>query len=645
MPVSRVTRLVPTLALLLSFHAASTAQIGVTPRGPITPQPMPRGTLAPTIRRPLSSLPDPDIRELDFGHFFGNVERTLCVLADDRIVEIHDPRVFDIESLEITLVGVSSATALPEDVRGGHAGFFAADGSGLKVMPGAASWLFLAPAFVLGGAWVEAEQLQIFEEGGVDTILGLSSDRLAILSLVDDGAGGWTPALPVGFGETIEDLLALDFDSDPGTELAVLTFSGVSVIELDGTEIAFFSSEGTSVGAIEAVADGGKELLAWATLDGALEPILRVQGMSGAEVPLALSFPIVEGQPDEPLVLAEMTGGDCNADGLDDLVLSDFASHRAVLLVNQGIPAAHFAANDVGSDHFLLHLALPAAEPGTENDCQPLIDDIDGDDQGDVAFGLDTTDEVVIFTNIPPPSVPVVQAAQINDPLVSATTYFNAANCQPPDTSPSCTEGELNLAFNLTQELVDDFDYVQVAVWHQPAEYAPLEPLSVSHTLHPFYGSPPRDPHQWIKVSIPEIWVVWPEPDTEGYFVRYRFVRANVNLQPPRILGASPSFFSAFTMRHTGSHGDPLYLWEFDYLASLSLNQVGFLLLESPFPNSSGTSSTAFGPRHARLAPRSALLLGNNFVGALYTKVVPPQTNQGLEVVPLVLINGAQSPW
>ncbi len=634
---SRVTRLVYALALLLAFHPSFAAQ-KVLPRGPI--QPVPRGTLAPTIRRPLSSLPNGDIQELDFGHFFGNVERTLCVLVDDRIVEIHDPRVFDIESLEVTLAGVSSAVALPEDRPGNLAELFAADGSGLKLIPGALSWLFQAPGLVQGGSWVEAEALQVFDDGGVDTILGLSSDRLTLLSLVN--SGGWIPGPSLDFGEIIEDLQALDFDADGESELAVLTFYGVAVVELDGTEIDFFPSVGTDVGAIEAISGPGADLLAWATLDSELEPILRVDGMSGSEAPLRLSFPIVEGQSPVLVDVAEMTGGDCNADGLDDLVLSDFASHRAVLLVNQGIPLAHFAANDLGSDHFLLHLALPAAEPGQENDCQPLIDDIDGDGQGDIAFGLDSTNEIVIFTNIPLSSVPAVIEAQINDPLVSATTYFNVANCEPPDTSSSCTEGELNMAFNLTQQLVDDFDYVQIAVWHQPAEYAALEPLSVSHTLHPFYGSPPRDPHQWIKVSIPEIWVVW--PDTENYFIRYRFVRANINLQPPKILGGSPSFFSAFTLRHTGSHGDPLYLWEFDYLESLSLSNYGFLLLASPFPDSSSSSGLLSG-RHTRRVTGAPLFLGNNFVGALYTKVVPPQTGEGLEVLPLVLISGAQIPW
>ncbi len=652
MHVSRIAS--PALAWVLvggfAPLVASAAQVGVTPLGPVTkpkPKPRPLGTLFANLRLSLNSLPDPDIEELDFGHFFQNEERTLCVLASGRIVEIHDPSVFDIESLEIPTVGVTSAAVLPESVAGGAAQFFDADGAGLASVPGALSWVFQPSMFVLGGDWIEAEELQTYQQGSTPVLLAVSADRLSILTLVKSGSS-WVQGPRIGIREVIHDVVALDFDGDGAQEIAALANSGVHVLETNGSTAAFFPSVGTDIGEIERVRDGGSELIAWATLDIAGEPVLEVLGNSTMDDPLALEFPVVQGQGAVALDLAAMTAGDSNADGLDDLVLTDYASHRAVLLWNQGTAGAHFTAGALAADHLLLHLKTPASDPGTGNDCAPLAADVDGDGREDLAFGLDTTGEIVLFTNVPLPNAPAIAAIQTNGSLVAATTYYNAAKCEPPSTSPACTEGVLNLAFNLTQQVADSYDYVEAVVWRQPVQGGPLVPLSVSHTLHPFFGTPPRPTHQWIQVPIPETWVVWPAG--QHYYARYRFCRADVAPNPPVILSATPSSVAGFTLRHTGTYSWPpisLNDPDFDYLQGLS-GGFGFLLLDSYFPDSSAVPLTASSRPHlGSVGGVLPALLGNNYVGALYTKVgiPPPPPGGGLEVTAIVLVNGPLPPW
>jgi hypothetical protein len=633
------------LLLLGTAPTAAQVSVPVPPRGVPKPKPVPVTTILPTLRHTLTSVPFADLQELDFGTFFQNEERTLCVLASGIVIEIHDPSVFSIESLEIQMSGVSSAAALPTASAGGAAHLFAADSAGLSEVPGALTWVFQAPDSLQGAPWAEARELQALREDGVPIVLGIAADRMSIRTLVDLGAG-WVPGPNLSIGEPIEDMVLLDFFAGGLPEIAALGYSGVYVLEQSGSIEAFFPSEGTSSGEIERVR-GDEDRLAWATLDGDGSWVLQVLGQSSTEDPLSLALPIVVGQAAEPLDVAAMTSGDLDGDGYEDLVLTDYVSHRAVLLWNRVLPNATFATSAIGTDHVLLHVRTPATLPGTGNDCAPLVADLDGDGRQDIAFGLDTTSEVVLFLSVPNPSAPAVAAILSNGSVVPATTYYNEAGCLPPSTN-SCTEGVLNLAFNLTQQLADTYDYVEVIVWRQPVEGGDLEPLSISHTLHPFYGTPPRDPHQWIQVPIPETWVVWPAG--QHYWVRTRFCRADVVPDPPVILAATSSATMGLTLRHNGTYGWPPLTLEdsdFDYLEAQSTG-YGALLADLPFPDGSAFPLLAAGRPHLAFAGGFLpSLLGNAYVGAYYVKVkVPsPPGGSGLETTSIVFVSNQLVPW
>jgi hypothetical protein len=635
----------PLLLLGLALPAGA-IQSGFPPRG-TTPKvkPVPTTTVYPSLRYALTSLPVPDLQELDFGTFFGNEERTLIVLASGRLVEIHDPSVFSIQSLEISLTGVTSAAALPAAASGGAAGLFASNAAVLEQIPGSTTWVFGPPTTLRGQAWAGMRRLQALREDGTSRLWGISADGKSVPSLVDLGSG-WATGPTVSLTEMILDTAVLDFDGDGDLDVALLARSGVHVLQQNGATLATFPAEGATEGEIERL-PGSPELLAWATLDDVGDPVLLVLGYAGVEPTLPLEFPIVAGQAPEPLAVAAMTAGDLNGDGQHELVLTDQGSHRAVLLWNRAQTGQHFAGSAAGTDYQLLQLLSPVSTPGTGNDCAPLVADLDGNGRADLAFGLDTTDEVVLFLDVPLPSLPAVAAIQTNGAASPATSYFNAGGCQPPDMSPTCTDGVLNLAFDLTQQVADSFDYVEVILWQQPLQGGALVPLSISHTLHAFYGTPPRSTHQWLDVTIPETWLVW--PTGSHYWVRSRFCRADTSVTPPVILAATPSAVGGLTLRHNGAYGwPPLTLDDpdFDYLESQATG-IGFLMTHLPFPDASAAALFS-APAHLGLlgGPR-APLLGNAYVGAFYTKVKIPQpmAGTGLETTPPVLVTGQHVPW
>ena len=625
--------------IALGWAGTATAQ-GKGPPGiytPATPQPV--GVLYPSVRRAVvAPSSEPDFQQLAFGNVFGNEERTLLATIGNEQVFLQDPIVFNVQIEIDRLGGVSSGCVLPGD-DGAREQLFVAEQNGALVVDGKTDWRFGLPQVVQFGTWTGAFDLQAHEYGGDSFVAGVSQDGLEILILTSDGVGGWISDVLYTSSDPILDLTFVDADDDATPEAAILTETGLSYVSFGGSVIGTVPTNFPGFGGwIETVRGGAAELLAWVDGADSASPTLRLFDFL-AETPqsLTLDVPVTSNGAPKTLDVAGLAAGDCNEDGLDDLVVSDFDSHRAVLLLNQGDA---FSASNAG-DHYLLHTRPVAGTAGPENDCKPLIADVDGDGKGDVVFGLDSTDEYVFFTDVPSGTQPLVLG--LSPSFLSTATAFNFPN-------PSFEFGELLLAFSLNSEIRNQFQGVQVTLFQQLSSSAPLVKDGYSNTIFPFetnFGQGEDPDQQWCSVETPEKEIIW--FNKQHYHFRYRFVRFVGSGPNVTITSASPSATGGFTM-NDGSVPQITTLDTriFDYLDDTLGGTDGWLLEWDTVPSSQNLTAK-HGPRLRSATgqgPGGGTAFGNNYLGALYIEILPPIPPPGEELTaPPPVSSFTMQPW
>lgn len=572
----------------------------------LTPAAVAQGTLTPVLTR---AFPTPGYTDLAFGEVYGNEEPVLAALDDGTVKLYLDPTAFDARSAVTSVSGVTSVTVQRSSVPGAVEDLLLTAASGLVRVRGTLDWGLEAPVVLLGGAWQNAVEIEALDLDGVPFVLGLNAARDQLMSAIDLGGGVWADAFTLSAppGETILGFAAFDYDADGVTELAFLTEEDLWVVEQDGTPLLILRSWGGSEGSIAALTDGGGQRLAWATRNPAGTPVLKVFSSAGPEAPVTLVVPVVENDPAQAISVVRMVSGDLDADGNDDLLLTDAASHRMLALYNQGAPA-HFSLASLGNDHRLLH--TDASDPyasGAENGAAPVLGSTLGHDVIGVFSGLNTIGSIVVN-----PGTGVGGTCN-DEPTAHASCFI----------SPDCTHALsgsntiLNLAMVLPSEFTTAFTHVQLSLWRQPTEGGSMDSGALSHQLFPFYfdsSSGTYTAQQWFQVSIPE------DPANQGwgsrqYYLRYRFVTANTAVTPPTIGDNSAGF-------RTGvDAGDTAYLSGEQTTGS---SQVDFgFVASTPF-------SAYPGATHG------------NFI---YTDVQPPPATEP-NVGSLVLVPGnGNAPW
>ncbi|MEM7202423.1 MAG: FG-GAP-like repeat-containing protein [Planctomycetota bacterium] len=226
---------------------------------------------------------------------------------------------------------------------------------------------------------------------GDDDVVGANGDSLAILTIENEAS--FEQPLEMSMGSTILAITGIQWDAEPGDEIAVITRAGLTILSADLEDVLQYPWPADAGFATRVAAPGAPtgELLAWCGRRSPNETVLFIASATTGQAVSLDGLPVVA-----------IAAGDCTSDGHDDLILSHSASHKAQILVNQGTGAAlgAFRYDTLGViEAALIPGAAAASQPAPNNVVHPAVADLDGDGDADVVWPVESTSEIVVGRN------------------------------------------------------------------------------------------------------------------------------------------------------------------------------------------------------------------------------------------------------
>jgi hypothetical protein len=251
-------------------------------------------------------------------------------------------------------------------------------------------------------AFVDDEGLRVWRRNPQDGVVGIAevggsewagvrllathpADPLVIFGIDDNGVirvaehtnGGYTTS-SVTFPEMSQPIAiaCVDWDGDDSTELAVLTRSGLTIVDRNGATIVGEEQQSATSGALTLVRGGtqlDEECLAW----------LTPASYGGTELRLRSSTTLL----DQPLyrTFVGAAAADWSGDGNEELVLSTAANDEVTLLVNLSYAQPTFLYHPGTA----IQIAVAASANRPANSCSLATADFDGDGDADLVAAIE----------------------------------------------------------------------------------------------------------------------------------------------------------------------------------------------------------------------------------------------------------------
>ena len=356
-----------------------------------------------------------------------------------------------------------------------------------------------------GTGWDNLKQIIVGDADGAgyEDIGALHSSGTVLLYLISDGAGGFTPFVPVPVSSQVHDFAMMDWDGDGITETVAATDNGLEVIHWTGS-ILTSRTGGAPGGRVAILDEPGGQRIAWSNYDNINnEETITVIGPNNSDRRVGVANPGV----------VSIQTADVNADGYDELLLSGTASDHAILLIHQG-PTSFPYLYDT-ADNTKTRFALIGTGELIGSQTRPALADISNDGVPDL-FAPVEQEEHVRYRD----GGTVFEVGTQSDPFLGAG--FDLIDMDPdPDLVQVSTK------FDTTNSL--GMQHLETIVWYDTT-VAPIEAVYVDHCYRPLTGST-----TFIGPTLPD---VVDEFFATRYFVDVRLATYDTNGD---LLEAGPS--------------------------------------------------------------------------------------------------------
>lgn len=458
------------------------------------------------------------------------------------------------------------------------------------------------------GPWSSATQLKRHTlPDGTLALSGLRSGGATVhVSHLDET--GETPLFSLALPAPLLAHDLVDYHGDGGTDLAVVTSQGMFVFSSAGYLLRREMVDLQAGGVVTFVAQGRQRLAFWYQDLAPGRGHLRVIDGLLTEPDIALSALPPGGLTAVDILPSFAMAGDYDDDQNQDLLLQ---IHHCfcVLLINQSPvsgppPPAQFSVTPGAYDAIALTAAPQAAtEPGA---ALAYFGNVDTDPGDDLIVPLDELDRIELYTRyglLHNGGEPELVGFKAEELVADESTYWWRD-------APVVDEAHLNLALDVPGDCLPSaaqgYHYLQVATWFQDGPSKAFYPTGEQNTLHALVHD---DPYQWIAVEPRKngallINSYWPAQD--NIWVVFRFVDADVSVNPPQVLRASHFMVGSFTLRSLSNGSSiPPYLGNFSGAGDelgLNLNQYPYGSGTAPLGSAyvgawvSQTSSALFPP-------------------------------------------------
>ena len=392
--------------------------------------------------------------------------------------------------------------------------------------------------------WRSAQHVRVHNLDGLfgPDLVSVAADGHSLLTLFDDGAGGFLSGYTVVFQGTIEALELADWDGDGFLEIAGLSASGLEVFERDGARVGSFPTSHAGGYLTSMPRKGGGDCLCWVARnpsDSHFE--LRTLASDVEFQPQPLVFPPQTGLTAIPIDVVGLRADDLDDDGFEDLLLAHASFQRAIVLVNtwtQGaLPHDPFSVANGSYGYYDLSDDPLQVLPVSKLD--PAFADVDQDDHADILYPLEDS----------PPRLRVLM--QLDPGGGEELTGANVVQHVEFGPDPSGLVAQLHLLLNIPHAiLTGPWDHAQVVVWKQEQK-TKLEADALDNVLYELKDSAPMGQdlcHQKLVVDIPgeSPAVPWTGP-ARHYYVDLRFVIAQPG-NPPQVSLPTKSLMHGWTM-------------------------------------------------------------------------------------------------
>lgn len=402
-----------------------------------------------------------------------------------------------------------------------------------------------------------------------DDILGIAYNDVSLLTLLDDGDGGFDGDFSVMFEGAVRELAVLDLNADGIQDVAGISDYGLEVYDPSGEPLLVIPTD-IAGGAIAVLPRAGEpgDYLAWIEHDPSGEfdslHVFDAQGEVGT--PLLLSFPPIVDLPPISIDSYGMRTGDLDGDGDLDLVVAQKSFQSVLGLYNRWEESGntqHFSTEPGTFRRY--HLAFDPSQTAQANQSVPGVADLDQDGTADVVAGVENVREIRVLTSNGVLAPPFEGSGQTS-PLISGSVFQHARYGPDPQQN---SVGEMELFLEVPDEVlahVDPvYDHIQVIIWRQTDEGEDLDNIRVDNVLYRMDLNGPGDIHyQRILVDVPgaDPTYPWEAPEREHYYLHLRFANVDPLPNTPHVLAATKNVASGMTIApdDTGSLEYRLYL-------------------------------------------------------------------------------------
>ncbi len=364
-------------------------------------------------------------------------------------------------------------------------------------------------------AWAGAVKVRTADldaNAGAD-IFGVAADGSTVLTMLAGSGGVFTAGPSFVAPDTVDAIDAVRWDGDADLEIGVLTDLGVEVRELDGTLHSSFSAA-LPGGTLCTLRQAGQaqERLVWIT----------EYTVPGQQLLMTLSPLGVDDQVDLGALQAfAVVATDYDLDGDDDILISHRYSYELLRVENQRTPANPTGLTFVDDPGAMGTFTADAPGTAPNNDAWPVIADLDGDGDDDVAFACEKSGNFLVFRG----------EAVSQDELCVGVTPVDYVVTAPE------SHGHLNLTLASPVVLDPSATHLELDVWRQASPTADIEYMAVGHQELALPGSWPAS----LAVRIPEGDCEF----TSAYHYQIRVVEQDVGGE---VTTAYPTYTGTFSL-------------------------------------------------------------------------------------------------